>query len=379
MSNIFPEVRDVSNVGAQFTSPLFMPVAIEGQGGSDGNADVGVVYTVFVPSDADTLFGLNSPLSSLVKFVMSRGVAPVYASASVMSGTPPTLIQRQAVWSTFESMPQPRIRMTDDTTQATLEALAISCENADKVYNKQVGFGGLAAGSTKSTLISVAEAINSKRFVLVGPGIFDSNNVLRSGNYAAAIVAAEVAKNSDISDDLDLLLLVNSTGIEVGANNQPVFSKRVVSGSVVNDFADLLQAGVSPLMTDQSGNGLRVTHLRMTYSGQTPGSDTTFDALETRLILDQLFVDIRDYVVNNNFLRKGNTQTNRDDLAAGVAALLTDRSNWVSTVTQPDGSQGYNVAVISSPDFRSVTVSYSGVINRNIQVVQVDAELTVPV
>jgi hypothetical protein len=153
----------------------------------------------------------------------------------------------------------------------------------------------------------------------------------------------------------------------------------VVTGSAVNDFTDLLVAGVSPLKTDRSGSGLRITHLRMTYTGATPGTDTTFDALETRLIVDQIFVDVRDYVINNRFLRRGNTPETRADLLAGIQALLTARSDWVAPVTQPDGSTGYNVSVTPSADLRSVTIRYEGIVNRNIQVVNVDAELTIPV
>lgn len=378
MTNIFPEVRDVSNLGARFTSPLYLPIGVEGAGGSGGTADVGVVYTINTPADADTFFGVGSSLSDLVKFLLSRGVFPILAVAS-KKGSAPTLVERQTAWQTLESMPQIRVRMTDDTAQATLVALAASCDNANLIYNKQVGFGGMDSGSTKSALVSAAEAINSKRFVLVGPGVYDANGVLQSGNYAAAVVAAEVCKNQDISDDLDLLTIPGLTGIEVGADGQPLFSERVVSGSAVNDFADLLAGGASPLMTDRSGSGLRITHLRMTYSGTTPGTDTTFDALETRLIVDQIFVDVRDYVINNRFLRRGNTPETREDLRAGIQALLNARNNWIAPVSQPDGTTGYNVSIIPSSDFRSVTVRYEGIVQRNIQVVNIDAELTVPV
>lgn len=379
MTNIFPEVRDVSNLGARFSSPLFLPIAVEGQADASGTASVGTVYTVNTPADADTYFGPTSSLSALVKFLLSRGVYPILAVASAKGATAPLLTDRQAAWQTLESMPSVRIRMTDDVAQATLVALAASCDNANLIYNKQIGFGGMAAGTSKATLIAAAEAINSKRFVLVGPGVYDQSGILQSGNYAAAVVAAEVAKNSDISDDLDLMLIPGLTGIELGANGQPVFNQRVVTGSAVNDFSDLLAAGASPLMTDRNGAGLRISHLRMTYTGASPGTDTTFDALETRLIVDQIFVDVRDYIVNNRFLRRGNTPDTRADLQAGIEALLAARSNWIAPVTQQDGSTGYSVSVIASSDLRSVTVRYEGTVQRNIQVVNVDAELTIPV
>lgn len=371
---LFPEVQDKSNLGASFSQALFLAIGVEGQADPAAAATVGQIYPINRPSEADTQFGSTSPLAALVKFILSRGVSPVLAVASIKSNSPPILGARQAAWANLESDPRIRIRMTDDTAQATHVALADSCENAALLYNKQIGFGGLAAGTTKAALISAAAAIASKRFVLVGPGVYNLSGVLLSGNYASAVVASEVAKNSDISDDLDLDLLINLIGIEVGAQGIPIFQNKVVSGSVVNDFEDLLQGGVSPLMTDRSGTGVRITHLRTTFN-----ADTSLDALETALIVDQVFLDVRDYVTNNNFFRRGNNIKTRADLQAGVEALLLERSNWITGILQPDGRIGYGVAVISSGDNRQVTIRYQGVVQRNIQTVVVDAQLSIPV
>lgn len=374
---LYPEVRDKSNVGARRAESFFLPIGIEGQADVGGSANVGQVYAINRPSDAETYFGLASPLGMMVKFILGRGVSPVFAAASVKSATPPTLAQRQAAWGTLESHPDVRLRMTDDVSQATLVALAQSCDNANLIYNKQIGFGGLAAGTTKAALITAAQAILSKRFVFVGPGVYDQYGVLMSGNYAAAAVAAAVAQNPDITDDLDLSLLVNLTGIELGANGLPIFIKRVASGVAINDFEDLLQQGVSPVQADPLG--VRITHLRTTWTGSPPGVDTTFDALETRLIIDQVFIDVRNYCTNNNFLRRGNIQETRDDLAAGVEALLRERSAWIQPVTQPDNTLGYNVSVIPTVDMRGVIIRYEGTVVRNIQTIDIDAELTIPI
>lgn len=382
MSLLFPEVRDIGSLGAKFSIPYYLPIAVEGQGGTTGTAVVGTVYQINTPSDADTYFGAGSPLNLLLKHLLGRGITPIWAAASVLSATPPTLVQRQAVWATLETMPNIRIRMTDDVAQATLVAHAASCDNAALVFNKQIAFGGMAAGTTKAALIAAAEAINSRRSVFVGPGVYDSNGTLLSGVYAAAAVAAAVATNSDISDSLNLFNLPNLNGIEMGANGQPIFTERVVSGVAVNDFEDLLQKGVSPLMTDRDGLGVRITHLRMTYTGTTPGSapiDTTYDSLMTRLIVDQIFLDVRQYAYDNKFLRKGNTPKTRDALAAGIDALLNSRSAWIAPVTQADGTPGYAVSIIPSTDLRSVTIQYQGVVIRGLETINVDAELTIPV
>jgi len=372
MSLTFPEVVDATSLGPRFSQPLFLPVAVEGQKDAPGTATVATVYEVTTPAQSDTLFGPASSLSALVKFLLGRGLPTVKAIASA-SAAPPTLPQRQTAWAILESDPLVRIRLTDSVTQADLVALAASAVLAELLYHKQVAFMGMAAGTPSATLITAATAIASRRGVLVGPGVYDENGVLLSGMLAAAAVASEVAKNPDIVDDLDLLFLPGFLGIEKDASGMPIFRKKVVAGVAVNDFEVLLTGGVSPLRTGRSG-GLQLTHLRMTYV-----TDTTYDALQTRLIVDQLFIDVRDYCEGNKFLRRGNTQKTRDDLKAGIEALLDERSNWLLPKAQPDGTFGYMVAIIPSADLRQVTISYQGVVVRGIQKILVDAKLEIPV
>jgi hypothetical protein len=377
-SLLYPNVIDGSTLGANFTSSVNLPISIEGEAGSDGSCVVDTEYTVRRPSDAVTYFGATSTLTQLLTFVLGRGVSPIYGIASA-KGSSPNLTARQAAWSIQETNPNTRIRLTDATDVATFEGLATSCNNANLLYNKHFGMGGLPAGSSKATCISAAESINSERFVLVSPGVLDSNGTLWSGGYGAALAAALVANNPDISDDLNLELIANFAGIELNSVGQPLFLMRVVSGTVVNDFEDLLQAGVSPLQTNQAGQGLQITHLRMTYTGVTPETDYTYDALMTRLIVDQVFLDVRSYCLSNNFLQKGNTAANQAALAAGVANLLQARSNWISPITQSDGTLGYAVSVLPSSDMRSVYIQYQGTVIRGIAQIAVDAELTIPV
>lgn len=380
MAQLFPDVKDVGSLGAQPSIPYALPIGVEGQGTPGGTASAGTIYQVDIPSEADDLFGLNSSLSRLVKFLLSRGVTPVWAVASVMSDSAPNLTDRQAAWASFESSPLIRVRLTDDISQSTLAALAQSCQNANLIFNKQVGFGGLAAGSSKAQIISAAGVVNNDRFVLVGPGVILTDGTVQSGAFAAAAVAAAVATNTNLADSLSLDILYNLAGIEEDANGMPLFIKRVISGNVVNDFEDLLQSGASPLMTDESGAGVRITHLRTTYVGADPNSpDTSFDALMTRLIMDQAFVAIKAYCYSNNWFRRGNTQTNRNTLAAGVSSVLAGFSTVILTVPQPDGSTGYGVTVIPSSDMRQVTIQYQGQIVRDINVVNVDEQLTIPV
>lgn len=370
---LYPEVIDASTLGARVTEEVFLPVAIEGQAAATGTAVLGTLYSVSRPSESEALFGVGSPLDLLVKFVLERGVSPVIAAASEKDGTVPLLTERQLVWANMESDQNIRIRLTDSIVQADLVALADSCENAELINNKQFCFVGMPTATSKANLIAAATAISSKRAVLVGPGVFNNAGSLMSGAYAAAAVAAQVAMNADIADDLDTAILPNLTGIEVDAFGLPMFQRRVVTGVAQNDFEDLLQGGVSPLRRGKDG-GVEITHLRTTFT-----TDDTYDALMTRLIVDQVFLEVKDYIEESLFLRRGNTEETREALRSGVEALLEEMGNWILPKTLPDGNTGYVVTVISSADQRQLTVSYEGTVVRGISTIQVAARLDIPV
>lgn len=370
---LFPEVIDASTLGPKFSQNLFLPVAIEGQAAGPGTGVVGTVYEIARPSEADQIFGSGSTGADLAKFLMDRGVAPLKATVS-QKGSAPTLEQRQAAWALLESDREIRLRLTDSVTQADHAALAVSCDNASKINNKQIALAGLASATSKSQMASAATAINSKRLVLVGPGVYDSAGVLKSGNFAAAAAAAEVAKNADPADDLDMLVLPNLTGIEKNSFGQPLLNIRVTAGTAVNDFEDLLQAGFSPLMPGRNRGSVANSHLRMTWV-----TDSTFDALSTRIIVDQIFILVREYAYDSLALRKGNTPLNRELLRSGIEALLTEHNDWLQPKVQSDNTLGYNVAVTASDDERQMRVAYEGRIVRNTQTILVDGRLEIAV
>lgn len=373
-TQLFPQVIDASTLGAKLTSPVALPIAIEGLGASPGTATVGTLYSVSTPADVDSLFGSSSRLAALIKFILTRGAGPVIAGASSMT-TAPTLVARQAVWDNMSSDPLIRIRLTDSVVQSELISLAAWMTNAEAapLYNKQFAIGGLATGTSKATLITAAGAIAHKRFVLPGPGIYDEAGTLRDGGYLSCAIAAELAKNFDPTNDLDLWTLPLITGIEKDSLGFPLLRLKTVAGVGTNDFEDLLQAGVSPVMQSQGAAGVQITHLRTTWV-----TDTTFDSLMTRIIVDQVFLDVKNYLMNNNYLRQMNIADTRNRIASGVTALLNERQSWIAKKLQADGTLGYNVQVTSSPDNRQVTVAYEGTVVRGISTIQVAASLTIP-
>jgi hypothetical protein len=204
--------------------------------------------------------------------------------------------------------------------------------------------------------------------------VYDLNGDLQNGSYAAAIVAAFIAANSDLSNDLDLSELPLLTGIEKDTSGNPLFRNKVSGGVKVNEFETALQGGVSPLSPGLLPGTAAITHLRTTFT-----ATGAYDALSTRLIVDQLFVDVRDYVKQSGFLRRANTEANRNALAAAVTALLEERASWLAPVTLSNGTVGYGVTVISSADNRQLTVSYQGKVVRGIQTIMVAPVLTIPV
>jgi hypothetical protein len=372
-SQLFPEVVDATSLIAKPTQNIFLPIGIEGEMLNTGDADVGTIYTISTASEGHELFGASSPLAAVIDAALDGGAAPVIAGASANNATP-NISERQSVWDDLSSDSRVRLRLTDSVSQSDLVALADSCEQAELVNNKQIAIMGMQTGTDLAGYTAAATAIASSRGVLIAPSVYDLNGNLKTGTFAAAIVASVLAANSDLSNDLDLSNLPLLTGIERDANGNPLFRNKVSGGVKVNEFETLLQGGVSPLAPGILPGTVQITHLRTTFT-----ASGAYDALATRLIVDQLFVDVRDYVLSSGFLRRANTESNRNALAAAVTALLEERSSWVQPVPQSNDTVGYGVSVISSVDNRQVTVSYQGKVVRGIQTVLVAPVLTIPV
>ena len=376
---LYPEVIDASQIVPKPSADIFLPIAIEGQADTIGTAVVGVVYQVTREDQSVAAFGANAPLHKLIKAVLDRGAGPVLAVASAKA-TAPTLPQRQAAWEKLESDETVRIRLTDSVSQSDHAALGVSCKNADLIYNKQFCVVGLATGTAKSAYISAAatiaaDIVAAKRSVLVAPALYDETGALQNGAFAAAVLAAEISKNPDPANDLDLWPLQRITAIEKAADGMPIFRRKVSAGVASNEFEELLQGGVSAFQSARGiGQGVQTTHLRTVFT-----ADTTFDNLATRIIIDQVFLDVKEYIYSGGFFREPNTALTRGRIQSGVEAILTERSAWVAPITQPDGTAGYNVTVSASADQRQVIVSYEGVVVRGINTVRVSAQLSIPV
>ena len=370
MANDSPMIVDESTLTGIFQSETYLPVGVEGEMALDGDATYALPETISSPGDAATAFGASSSLTSIVQLLLARGFSRVTAVASDASHD---LAGREAAWEALEDDDTIRLRLSDATAQADLAALAASCENAEGIQNKQFCVTAMATPTSKSTLSTYAAAIASKRAVLVGPGVYDLNANLLGGGLLAAICGAEIAKNPDITDSLNLYEIPATAGIEVeAASGLPLFRLRANGGSPIDDFADLLDDGVSPLK--QADTGLAAfTHLRTTWT-----EDATFDALQTLLIKDGVFIGIRQELLANNFLRKPNTSDNRSLAAAIVDAWLLAHDTWVAPVALPDGKTGYGVTTAASTDGKKFTVSYKGQVVRGTNVIAIDGTLVIP-
>lgn len=372
MTSLYPEVRDLSTLTGVFKTDSLLPVGVEGEMAATGTtATLGTPETITTAEEAIAAFGVASPLTLLVSFLLARGLPSVRAVAS--DDAAPNLAARQAAWATLAEDPTIRIRLTDSAVQADLVALADSCEQAELIQNKQFMFGALASPNVKATLTTAAAAIASKRGILMGPGVYDSDGVLRSGAYAAAMAAVEVARNPDIVDSLNLAPLGATTGIEKDATGLPIFRLRVNGGSPVNDHADLLDDGVSTFIQGVDGRAA-FSHLRMTYT-----TDDTYDALMTLLIKDETFLGIRDMLLAGKYHRRPNNESTRNLAAAETDNWLKAHNDWVEPVELSNGDVGYGVTVTPSVDLKSFTVAYFGNVVRGTNVINVNGTLTIPV
>jgi hypothetical protein len=370
-AQLYPEVIDATTVGAVQVEDVPFPIGIEGGIDTAGTAVEKELHLISRASEASGFFGPNASLTKLVSYLLDRGSGPVWAIPSKKTSAP-ALADRQAAWQTLENRREIRIRLTDSVVQADHVALGVSCNNASLLNNKQFAIVGMPAATSKALLITAATAINSSRVVLVAPSVYDDSGVLQTGAYAAASVAAMRAQNGDVSDDMDTATVPRLSAIERDTLGNDLFRQLVVSGTAVNDFEDLLQGGVSPLMTGLDG-GVAITHLRMTATAQ-----GTWDALQTRMAADEIFVMIRDYAYRYNALRKGNTPTTRAQLQSGVDALLRSQGDIILPVVMGDGTRGYNVQVSASADNRQQIVSYQGQVVRGTQTILIQGNLVIP-
>lgn len=373
MANDYPQIVDKSTLTGVFQADQFMAVGVEGRKEAPGSATIGLPVLVKSAEDSDTLFGAASSLSMLVKFLLSRGLNYVWAVASA-SAAGPTLVQRQTAWAALEENADVRIRLTDSVSQADLVALADSCEWAEGIQHKQFMFGSIGSPAVKASAITAAGAIASKRGVLVTPGVYDLNGNLLAGQYVAALAASEVAKNPDIADSMNNADIGATAGIELeAATGLPIFRLRAGAGTPVNDFQDLLTGGVSPLQESRTGLAA-FSHLRTTYT-----TDTTFDALMTLLIKDEVFIQLRDLLLDGQHLRLGNTADNRSLAAKRVETWLIAHDDWVQRVPLSDGTVGYGVTAVPSSDLKTFTVNFHGEVVRGVNVININGSLTIPV
>jgi hypothetical protein len=371
-TQLYPEVIDNTQLNQRPQGDIYLPIGIEGAIGAAGTAVVGTTYTISRVSDASNYLDPASVLFKIVQLLLDRGAGPVKVTPSIKSPTAPTLIARQAAWQAQEADRQIRIRLTDSLLSADHAALATSCDNASLLQNKQFAIVGAAKATAKAALITAAGTAASKKLVYTGPGIVDEAGVAQDGNFTAACVAAMVAKNANPADDLDTATVPKIVSLEQTAAGYDLLRRTVVGGVAVNDFEDLLQGGFSPVMPGLNG-GVAISHLRMTYK-----TDSTFDALMTRIIIDQIFTLVRDYCEDFNQLRKGNTPLTRSQLASAVEALLKEHADWIQPVLLPDGlTTGYGVTVTASGDQRQQIVSYQGAVVRGIQTILVSGNLTI--
>jgi hypothetical protein len=110
--------------------------------------------------------------------------------------------------------------------------------------------------------------------------------------------------------------------------------------------------------------------------------DTTFDSINTLLVKDQLFLDIRDIVLAQGVLRRPNIPFWQGLVASHVEDYLNGRSQgpdaWISAEA-PAGRHGrvrrQRHAV--STDRKQMTIHYQAEIDRGTQKVDVNGVLTI--
>jgi hypothetical protein len=100
--------------------------------------------------------------------------------------------------------------------------------------------------------------------------------------------------------------------------------------------------------------------------------------LTTLLIKDQVFLDIKQLLLDHQALRRQQTPDNMSLAAKIVENYLKTHDDWVARAQLADGTQGYGVTVVPGVDGKSYTINYFGRVVRGTNVINVNGTLTIP-
>jgi phage tail sheath gpL-like len=261
-------VSSAANVQGSMTKPILVIATKE----ADGTATALQLVKITGTSQVGDLFGADSKVISMVKYLILNGAQRIYAMAVPAVGG--SYVDTAACYAAAlaESMKYPDIKIIqlDTFTAAVLTELAthLGLADGEDIYRYSVVSGSAIA--TVAAWVAIAASLNNKRIICVGP-----YTTLGDTNVDGAIVAAAVA-GAISSETSDPALPMNNVEIKGFDGVSSLYLK--------TDRDSLVEGGVTPLILQ---DGVVIIHRMVTtYTKLDDNADTTWSELTTVMIAD---------------------------------------------------------------------------------------------
>lgn len=243
-------------------------------------------------------------MATILKLLFANGAGAVKAVAVAVEDGEADYESAFALLGEEEDIAIVVCDSTDEEVHASLrDAVAGASENR---CERIAVVGG--SGESVAQMVAHAEAINSERVVLVGPGVTLEDGAAVSAVFAAAAVAGVIAGSGDVSVPINGAALVGIRGVSVRLDDNAVDT--LVHGGVT--ALECVGGICSPI---------RGITTKTTSGG---AADTTWRELTTILIADEVIPSLRD-AIRARFARSKNTAQTRGAIRSQVVLELEEK------------------------------------------------------
>lgn len=202
----------------------------------------------------------------------------------------------------------------DDVTASALNTM---CDQSSAQYNTPcVYFRGCLASDTETTVVTKAQALNSKRTVSLYPLITDFDGNVLSGGETASAVAGAIAKNGVPKLNHNLTSISSAGGVSTRISNMDA----------------LISGGVSPI--ELKYGTIHIVRLVTTYAKLDGVPDTTWQEAAVRLNVDAIEKTMARRM-QSKFLQSGNTPQVRLAIKAETVSILKQFESLGVLVADP--------------------------------------------
>lgn len=263
------------------------------------------LYTVTSYASGAATFGEDSQMGQLLKLLYLNGAGTVLAYPVAAD----TQENYTAAFAALLGEKQASYIICGSGSSAVHTALKAAVLKSSSERGECIAIVGMDDAPEEEELLERAEALNSERVVLVGPGCYAAGSITSGGGIlGAAALAGVMAAQADPAVPFNGVALAGLDG---------------VTARYEDTAMDALICGGVTVLEEMSGQVCVVRGIttRTTTGG---AEDTTWREVNTILIADNVIPAIRNSL-RTKFLRTKNNATTRSAIRSQVIVELEDR------------------------------------------------------